>query len=135
MSNVSEEEKIDTIMTYYNISYIAARYIYFRRRRSFPWKKKSQSGYLYWNAKLQNALIYADSIFGFDWHSMEYGNEEETLKIYGIDVKTQSNNLFRTKTPKSEYVDNDGIVWNIVVSKKSKEETILKSAGLLPKYA
>jgi len=66
---------------------------------------------------------------------MEYGNEEETLKIYGIDVKTQSNNLFRTKTPKSEYVDNDGIVWNIVVSKKSKEETILKSAGLLPKYA
>ncbi len=126
-------ERIDAIQRYYDISYIAAVYIYFRRKRSFPWKKKSDPKYLYWNAKLQNALIYADSIFGFDWEAMEYGKEEETLKSCGIDVSAQSNNLYRNKEVPTSIVDENGSEWQIVNrSKKNPDIAVLRSIGLLP---
>jgi hypothetical protein len=141
---VSEEtkkkynERIAAIQNYYDISNIAAVYMYFRRKRSYPWKKKSDPKYLYWNAKLQNALILADSIFGFDWESMEYGKEEETLQNYGIDIKSQSNNLFREKDqPSASYIDDDGNEWQVVSKKKNNivnsDVDLLQSIGLLPK--
>jgi len=96
---MSTNEKIECVRRYYGISHAAALYIYHRRRRSYPWFKKSDAQYLYWNAKLQNALIAADSILNFDWGQMEYGNEEEYLALYGVDVRGQSNNLFRNGAP------------------------------------
>lgn len=128
--------KIDAIKRYYEISTMASTYIFFRRKRSYPWKKKSDPKYLFWNAKLQNALIFADSIFGFDWESMEYGKEEETLAEYGIDIKAQSNDLYRKKERSDLYIDEEGNEWNIVSSKKKHndpDEVILRSLGLLPK--
>lgn len=125
--------RIEAIQRYYDISHIAAVYIYFRRKRSYPWRKKSDPKYLFWNSKLQNALIYADSIFGFDWEAMEYGNEEETLQSYGIDIQSQPTNLFRDKEITTTYVDEEGNTWNIVnKSKKNPDVAILKSIGLLP---
>lgn len=131
-------ERISTIQRYYDISNIAAVYIYFRRKRSYPWKKKSDPKYLYWNAKLQNALISADSIFGFDWTSMEYGKEEETLQNYGIDIKTQSNDLFRVhETSEKKPDDDEEEGWYVVSKKKSKpvdpDVFTLQTIGLLPK--
>ncbi len=132
------EEKIGVIQRYYDISKDAAVYIYFRRKRSFPWKKKSDQKYLFWNAKLQNALIMADGILGFNWQTLEYGKEEETLKNFGIYIRDQSNNLFRKYndnfTEATEQEDND---W-IINKKKKKVKTnfdklALQKMGLLPK--
>ncbi len=126
---------IEAIQNYYNISNIAATYIYFRRKRSFPWKKKSDPKYLYWNAKLQNALIYADSIFGFDWESLEFGNEEELLKNYGIIISEQSTDLFRKPRDDNIYEDKEGNEWRVITKNKKKtDEQVLKSIGLLPRF-
>lgn len=129
-------DRIMAIQRYYEISEIAAIYIYFRRKRSYPWKKKSDPKYLFWNAKLQNALILADTIFGFDWESLEYGKEEEMLKNYGIDINTQPNDLFRKKEePNNTFIDEEGNEWQYVSKKKNvnPDELILQMIGLLPK--
>ncbi len=130
-------EKIEVIQRYYDISKEAAIYIYFRRKRSFPWKKKSDHKYLFWNAKLQNALIMADSILGFDWNTLEYGKEEEYLNKYNIYVCAQSNDLFRKQEEHVDIItDDDGEEWAYISKKKksnNSDKIILQKIGLLPK--
>ena len=135
----SNEEKytqnISIIQQYFDISEDAATYIFFRRKRSFPWKKKQDNGYLFWNAKFQNALIAADSIIGFDWKSLEYGKEEEVLKKYGIYVCIQSNNLFRERK-NDEIIIYDDNEWTFISKRKkslSSNKIALQKMGLLPK--
>jgi hypothetical protein len=131
------DEKIKVIQRYYDISEDAAVYIYFRRKRSFPWKKKSDEKYLFWNAKLQNALISADNILGFDWNSMEYGKEEETLRKFDICILTQSNNLFRKHEDYVEVMEDDeGGNWTYISKMRKTNNTdkiMLQNIGLLPK--
>lgn len=132
------EERIKTIMDYYCISKEAANYLYFRRRRSFPWCKKSDAKYLYWNARLQNALIEADNIIGFNWEALEFGDEENYLKKYDIIISEKEQNLFRENKNIDEkiYKDADGLEWTQVNNKKNKKENtqekILQNCGLLP---
>jgi hypothetical protein len=145
--------RINAIKEYYGISEEAAIYIYFRRKRNYPWKKKNDPGYLFWNAKLQNALIEADNIIGFDWVGLEYGKEQEVLLSYGIDIDKQSQNIHRIhKEHKSnnkieKYLDDNGDEWTYIkkreknkrydINKKNNtnknNEAILRSIGLLPK--
>lgn len=127
------KEKINAIKTYFNISSEAAIYIYYRRKRSFPWKKKYDPKYLFWNAKLQNALIYMDSIIDFEWNSLEFGKESEIMAKYGVELDSQSQDLFRNfeKNKKQKYKDDQGDEWNIV-PKKSNHEKILQTLKLLP---
>ena len=77
-------EKINAIKIYFEVSAEAAVYIYYRRKRSFPWRKKGDPKYLYWNAKLLQKLIQMDNILDFDWRSMEFGKEEDVFKKYDI---------------------------------------------------
>jgi hypothetical protein len=140
------KKRIQVIKDYYGVSDEAAVYIYFRRKRSYPWKKKSDPKYLFWNAKLQNALIEADSIVGFDWMAMQYGKEEETLLKYGIDIVAQSQNLFRPPTTlqrERTYLDENGLEWEYATVKRRQSErspeereqiTVLQSIGLIPKF-
>ena len=143
--------KINTIMEYYNISNEAAIYIYFRRKRSYPWRKKTDPKYLFWNARLQNALIKADSIIGFNWAALEYGKEEDALKKYGIDIATQSQNLYRHKsvdihdnhesvTREVGNKEENSSEWTYVTRSQNKNRIkktdrikLLSNMGLLPK--
>lgn len=116
---------ITSVKEYFNISEEAAAYIFFRRRRGFPFRKISDSKYLEWTDALLNALIRADEIFGFDWESLGFGNEEHILNEYNllssnIDISTES----KTNTNLME----EG--WTIV-PKNNKSQKILQKMGFL----
>ncbi len=82
------ENKIKMIEQYFGVSHICAMYIFHRRRKGFPWKTKSDPKYLDWNMQLQNAIIYLDTIVGFDWENLEFGFEEIQFIKNNIDVNS-----------------------------------------------
>lgn len=128
-------EKINAIKTYFDVSAEAAVYIYYRRKRSFPWKKKGDPKYLYWNAKLLYKLIQMDNILDFDWRSMEFGKEEEIFQKYNVvDKDTPISFKKEEKKKKSEtYIDENGEEWNHRPQSLKHIESILQNIGLLPK--
>ncbi len=128
-------EKINAIRTYFDVSAEAAVYIYYRRKRSFPWKKKGDQKYLYWNAKLLHKLIQMDNILDFDWRSMEFGKEEAVFDKYGIVDKEGYINFKKEdkKRRPEKYVDENGDEWEHKPSSFKVQESILQNIGLLPK--
>lgn len=128
-------EKINAIKIYFEVSSEAAVYIYYRRKRSFPWKKKGDQKYLYWNAKLLQKLIQMDSILDFDWRSMEFGKEEEVFRKYDI-VDKEGYIKFKREDKKKKpekYLDENGEEWVTYNISFKQYEPILQSIGLLPK--
>lgn len=111
---VSYEEKIKLIQEYFGVSELCAIYLYHRRRRGIPWHKPSDAKYLEWSIQLQNAIIYLDTITGFDWRGLEFGYEEIQFIKNNIDltrmpdtiiVLSEINNIYLRNTP-----DKDGFI-------------------------
>lgn len=129
------EDKIKIIQDYFGVSEICAIYLYHRRRRGVPWHKFSDPKYLEWSIQLQNAIIYLDTIAGFDWHSLEFGFEEIQFTKNGIDVNqmdkkitvlAENSNVFLQNEP-----DTDGFVK--VGRQRINITRELNKMGLLPR--
>jgi hypothetical protein len=116
--------RIKALVDYFGISDTAAEYIYFRRKRGFPWKKKDDPKYIEWSDKLLNALREADKIFGFDWSGLTFGNEDRYLENYGIIVDDMDDGIL--------CLNNDFQEWTIATNKK-KATNLLKKIGIIPK--
>lgn len=142
---VTYQSKIKTITSYFGISDNAAKYIYHRRRRGFPWKKNDESSYIAWSMQLQNALIQADNLDTFDWGSLKFGEECRILLEHDIDIETQpksaqtnkihqvNNKIKETGDGLEENID-DNSGWTVVTSKKGDliKKHLIRSMGLLP---
>jgi hypothetical protein len=129
IKNIDDLDVIFNIISnYFNISYDASTYLYYRRRKSFPWKKKNSAKYLFWNAKFQNALISLDKVKDFNWKLLEFGKEYEYLQLHNIDIESQDTNLFR-ELNKNKFISKDG--WNTICSNINIK--LLKKIGLIPR--
>ena len=147
------KDNIQTISSYFGISEDAAKYIYHRRRRGFPYKKETDPYFLKWCVQLQNALIKADMLDNFNWTDLKFGEDVDVLLSNGIKVDAQPKNiqmnkikqihqLSRKKTPGNrinnrerfieEKDDDDG--WTVVTNNKTflVNRHILRKIGLLP---
>jgi hypothetical protein len=133
--NLTYEEKIKIIQEYFGVSEICAIYLYHRRKRGAPWHKPSNQKYLEWSIQLQNAIIYLDTIVGFDWHSLEFGFEEIQFTKNGIDINKMENKIVvLSETPKTFFnnePDKDGFIK--VNKHKINITKQLNKMGLLPR--
>jgi hypothetical protein len=142
--HVSYNSKIDSISTYFGVSGLAAKYMYHLRRKGFPYKKPDQQDFLPWTLSLQNALVRADTHESFDWETIQFGEELNTLMRHGIEVVEHDHRVLRNEvtqanaskiTNKTDVdIDDDGGGWTVVVPKNKflAEKHILRSCGLLP---
>jgi hypothetical protein len=129
------EEKIKIIQEYFGVSEICAIYIYHRRRRGAPWYKPSNQKYLEWNIQLQNAIIYLDTIVGFDWYSLEFGFEEIQFAKNGIDINKMENKIIVLSETSKTFFDNepDKDGFTLVNKYKINITKELNKMGLLPR--
>ena len=136
-------EKIKVISESFGISKMAAKYIYHRRRRGYPYKKVGNHNFIQWSTKLQNALIKADGIVDWDWDNLLFSEDVKKLMEHGINVDEESNkiviknaqasgNSHKQNSPDIESTD-DG--WTVVTNNMSKlsQKYILRKIGLLPR--
>jgi len=127
------EKRIKIISDYFNVSSDCAVFMYYRRKRGYPWKRSTDIKYLHWNIQLQNALIKLDMIIDFNWKLLEFGNEYEELERHGIDIYNQPKYVIETNPRR----DIENTTWQYNISKKRKQQQrreikqILKSIGLL----
>lgn len=123
-------ERISIIMEYFNISTDAAKFIYHRKRRSYPFTKRDDDKFLYWDRRLQNALIKADKCIGWDWKKIQFGEEEKLLKQYNIFIEKQSKSfIFKNEPSKINDLD-----WTKVENKrknKTRKNKTLRIMGLV----
>ena len=151
MDNVkfSYKDKINAISSYFGVSEDASKYMYHRRRRGYPYKKETESEFLKWTTKLQNAFIKADQIATFDWGNLKFDEDIKMLFMNGIDVETQSNKVQVNKisqtvqpTTRQLNVDeksvndesDDGGGWTVVTTNKGQlvKRHMLRKMGFLP---
>ena len=135
-------DKIKNISSYFGISVEAAKYMYHRRRRGFPWKNENDGNFLKWNIQLQNALIKADNLAVFDWTSLKFNNDVNTLKENGIIVDEQPKTIYRNKSNDNQESnkdideeEDDGGGWTVVTKKENNsiQKQILRNLGFLTK--
>ncbi len=137
---VEYKERIEALKAVFNISEPAAKYIYHRRRRGYPYKNGTDISFMPWTAKLQNALMAADKIPEFDWNALVFSEEEEILKQNGIVVdecptRIQLNRGSRIKTALHNIPIADPLTaWQTVKSPKAKliNKHIVRKMGFLP---
>jgi hypothetical protein len=131
----SYEDKIKIIQKYFGVSEICAIYLYHRRRRGVPWHNPSDPKYLEWSIPLQNALIYLDTIPGFDWHGLEFGYEEIQFIKNNIDVNKMSIDITVLSETSNKFLqdhfDPDG--FTTVNHSKINITKELNRMGLLPR--
>lgn len=108
------ENCIESIQNYFNISTIAAKYIYHRRKHGLPYRSFNDPKYLQWSNKLLNALLQADNIINLNWEDIIFGRESENLALYGIIVDECSNEFPHTE-------DNSSSQQQQQVEEKSSE--------------
>ena len=142
------KDNIQTISSYFGISEAAAKYIFHRRRRGFPYKKEGSSNYLEWSMQLQNALIKADQIAVFDWNALKFDDELKTLMQNGIYVDSQPKTAQVNKIKQTQNLrllqkcnngreiqeDDNTDGWTVVTSNKTQlvKRHVLRKLGLLP---
>lgn len=150
----SYKDRINAICSYFGVSEPAAKYMYHRRRRCYPYKKETDHSFIPWTIKLQNAIISADRIATIDWENLKFDDDVKTLIKHGIDVETQPNKIQvnkisqTTKLPTrratidgkgvEEETDNefdDGGEWTVVSTNKGQliKRHMLRTMGFLPK--
>ena len=124
---VPYEERLSIIMSFLGISKSAATFIYHRKRRGYPFKKKGDSKYLEWTLQLQNALVKADECIGWDWDEIRFGDEAKTLSKYDIILNEQSSKeTFKNEKPED---DNDG--WTVVKNTKKIKHRQMRSLQIM----
>lgn len=128
-------DKIKTIMSYFGVSEDAAKYIFHRRRRGFPWKNDGDVNYLKWTIQLQNALIKADELAIFDWGNLKFNQESKILMENGINIEDQPKTIqVNLNSDKLQDIKEDDEGWALVTNKKAQlvQNHLLKTMGLLP---
>ena len=132
--------KIKTIKSYFGISEGAAKYIFHRRRKGFPWKKDTDTNYFEWSIQLQNAFIKADNIPAFNWGNLKFDNDIQILAKNNIIVydqpKTIQYNTQKNDKELKEEDDDDGGGWTVVTKNQTllAQKHLLKNMGFLPRY-
>lgn len=134
------KEKIRLISTYFNIPRSGAIYLYHRRKRSFPFKKKGSPNFLDWNLSIQNGLV---KIMGdnpdIDWVSSDFNDENKLFTKFNIDINAKVYSVYKNKPTKvfdtidvDEKMHDEG--WTMVVSKNknASNKFALRKLGLLP---
>ena len=134
-SYLQYKDKIKIICEYFGVSELCAAYLYHRRRRGTPWYKPGDPKYLEWTIRLQNAIIYMDTIAGFDWRSMEFGYEEIQFIKNNIDVNDMPDTITVLSESTSIYLknipDKDGFIR--VARPKINITQELNKMGLIPR--
>jgi len=154
MSGVSNyKNKIQVLVLYFGISEDAAKYMFHRRRRGYPFKKEDDKNYLAWTTKLQNAIIDADKNTDIDWNDIKFGEDVKVLDtLVGIDnksktvtldkVKQTNCNLTRKGRPSSvekiynkDLTEGDDDGWTVVTNGRNKvnDKNLLRKMGFLPR--
>ena len=96
-SKFKYKNKITAISSYFVVSEQAAKYMYYRRQRGLPYKTETDDLYIEWNIKIQNALVKADKISGFNWDGLEFSDDINVLSNNNIIVNNQSNIVYINK--------------------------------------
>lgn len=106
------------------ISIMAASYMYNRAKRS----KKSGEKYMYFNTRLQNAIVLADSKID-NWEDIKFDTEEKQLDELGIQLDTMSDTPINAMTDNTSLEDSE---WTTVKKKpvKSKNMKYLEQIGI-----
>ena len=128
-------EKIKVIKSYFKISEQAAKYMFHRRRRGYPWKKDNDVGYFMWSIQLQNALVKADTIALFNWEILKFDNDVHTLSEHGIVLDEQPNTIqVNVNAINTDIKEDDDEGWTVVTTKKSHviKKQLLRNMGFLP---
>jgi hypothetical protein len=128
------KNKISAISSFFNVSNTAAKYMYHRRRKGFPYKKNDNLNFLPWTMQLQNALVKADTVTKWDWSNLSFHSDCETLKDHCIDINLQPITLYKNKfNPFINQSHTDE--WTLVTSSKKKisHKLLLRQMGFLTK--
>jgi hypothetical protein len=158
--NFTYNEKINIIGEFFGISPDCSRYIYHRRRKGYPYKKKEDDDYLEWNIQIQNGIVLGD-LSNIDYTDMHFIEDINILKEkYNIDIKSMPckkvlQNKIKQKDDKKIKIratdishdsvnlgksddanigdDDDGNEWCLVTTKKTLyvKKNILKKMGFI----
>ena len=158
-SKFKYKNKITAISSYFGVSEQAAKYMYHRRQRGLPYKTETDDLYIEWNIKIQNALVKADKISGFNWDGLEFSDDINVLSNNNIIVNNQSTIVYINKNNEknnelnnekntqiecdenNQSENNDGTSqtdetdgWTTVITDKGQmvRRKILKKLGFLP---
>jgi hypothetical protein len=122
------KKTISSIEEYYKVSNVCAKYLYHRALRC---KRKDES-YMYWDIKLQNAIVLADRCLGIEWEKMLFGKEEDLLLSHGIRLDEMEDTTFRwdmEDNDEKEEDNDDG--WTKVTKKPKKNNSSFINIGLI----
>ncbi len=86
----SYNTKIKAISAYFDVSYGCAIYMYHRRKRGSPWKKKDDPKYLEFTKSLQDKLVILDKIGSVSFTSLKFSDEGKILLNLGYDDLSSS---------------------------------------------
>jgi hypothetical protein len=129
-------EKLKVLKSYFKISDQAVKYMYHRRHRGYPWKNNNDPGYIVWTMQIQNALIKADNLVLFEWDTLKFDNDIQTLYEHGIIVDDQLKTVQVGKQSLNADIkeeDNDE-GWTVVTATKSRaiKKQLIRFMGFLP---
>ena len=134
-------DKLNTISDFFGVSIACSKYMYHRRRKGHPYKKKEDGDYLEWSIQLQNGLIAGD-LSGIDYKNLKFNKDIDELKNkYNIDIsklskeKIEKNKIMQNTTKMkrndeiSDHIEDNE--WSIITPKKSlnDKKKILKQIG------
>ena len=149
-SKFKYKNKITAISSYFVVSEQAAKYMYYRRQRGLPYKTETDDLYIEWNIKIQNALVKADKISGFNWNDLEFSDDINVLNNNNIIVNNQSSTVYINKNNELNYNGKNNQIecdennqsdntdetdgWTTVITDKGQmiRRKILKKIGFLP---
>ena len=145
------KNKINMLILHFGISESAAKYIFHRRRRGYPFKKEGEENYLQWSMQLQNAFIEADKCSDIKWSKLKFKDDLQVLTDKNIDIKKQSKavvfskvkqvtdtNLTRKGKPSNydkDLTTSDTDEWTVITNNKSgtDDKQLLRKMGFVPR--
>ncbi len=105
------------ISEYYGVSETCASYMYHRAYRS----RRRDEKKMYFNLKLQNALVKADKCLGIEWEKIYFDTEVEQLEEFGITLDDQPDTVFSWNEESDSKKTESNDEWITVVSKKKRK--------------
>lgn len=129
---MTSKEKIDLISSYFNVSTECASYMYFRRRRGYPFKKSDDQRYIAWDMEAQNTLVRLDNE-EINWDDLQYQTDLEQIRDMGIsfDVPKHKHIVNPQKEKKEESSDGWTTVNHNEKREKKAERQQLRRMGFI----
>ena len=122
-------DEIELISSYFNVSKACATYMYYRRRRGFPYKEPNDPRFIEWSMQCQNMFVRLDKE-DINWDELEYKKDIQQISDMGIEFDV----------PKNKHITNerentaDG--WSVYISdatiKLQKQK--LKKMGFIERH-